>query len=352
MDKLKELFQSWERAASGPCPRLEVHRAETAKRIGIIGLVSLCILCAGSVAGQTQIQLINATPLLDTDLNPMSPLDPGENNFNKRYMFDTASVPVFCVQGDTAKLIAPQAEGGGVLVDNFATVNGVNVCDLGMIPGQQGPGFVNCFSMPGDLSMLFSAIHTTGFVGVGMIDLPVGPGGIIPLGASTVVLDLWDVGIVYGNTSLILETTCATPLRMTGGGSVFDEGTRFTHGFTLSCLPGEGPNRLEIVWGNDIGRGRARGANRFHLEELLSADCTDDPDIDEQPPVASFDTFAGTGIGRLNGVPGAEIVFELTDAGEPGQRDTATFTITPPPGGGDIDVSGPLNRGNHQAHGN
>ena len=355
MDKLKELFQSWERAASGPRARLSVHRAETAKGIGIIGLAIVCILCSGSVAGQTQIQLINATPLLNSFENPSSTFFPSNMtvDFNNRWLFDSGSVPVFCKEGDTAKLIAPAAENGSVIVDNFLTVNGVNVCDLGSAgPGLESPfGNFNCF-LSGDLGGVGNPIHTANFVGIGMIDLPVGNGldDIIPLGTSTILIDLWDFGLVYGNTSLILETTCATPPRMTGGGSVFDQGgTRFTHGFTLRCLAGEGPNRLQINWGG-IG-GTPKGANRFHLEELLSAVCTDDPNIDEQPPVAGFDTFFGTGTGRLNGVSGAEIVFELTDAGEPGEGDTVTFSITPS-GGASIVVSGPLNKGNHQAHGN
>ena len=129
---------------------------------------------------------------------------------------------------------------------------------------------------------------------------------------------------------------------MTGGGSVFTEGQRYTHGFELHCDTSP-PNNLEINW----------GGNRFHLLDLASAACSDDPAISEAPPVAGFDTFVGRGTGRLNGEEGASIRFEFTDAGEPGKGvDLAEFTITPPGGGTPIVVSGRLEKGNHQAHGN
>ena len=132
------------------------------------------------------------------------------------------------------------------------------------------------------------------------------------------------------------------PGRMTGGGSVFTTlGNRVTHGFELHCDAEVGPNNLEINW--------LKGQN-FHLESLTSATCTDDPNIAPPPPQAGFDTYVGTGVGRCNGVSGATITFTLTDAGEPGKEDTATFEITGCPGGLTLSVSGNLKKGNHQAH--
>jgi len=134
---------------------------------------------------------------------------------------------------------------------------------------------------------------------------------------------------------------------MTGGGSVFGKGSqRVTHGFELHCDPAVGPNNLEVNW----------SGNHFHMEELLTASCPNDPTINPPPPPATdggFDTFIGTGTGRCNGVEGATISFTFTDAGEPGTKDTATFVITgcPSPVDG-ITVSGPLKKGNHQAHAN
>ncbi len=133
--------------------------------------------------------------------------------------------------------------------------------------------------------------------------------------------------------------------RMTGGGSVFAGLNRVTHGFELHCDELDLPNNLQVNWG--------RG-NQFHLEQLLTATCTDSELIDQTPPGHSpFDTFIGTGIGRCNGVSGAEISFTFVDGGEPGFRfDTVEIEITGCPDGLSLSVSGNLKKGNHQAHRN
>lgn len=128
---------------------------------------------------------------------------------------------------------------------------------------------------------------------------------------------------------------------MTGGGSVFTAGgVRVTHGFQLHCDAAELPNNLEVNWGK---------GNRFHLESLTSAACTDDPTIDPGSPAAPFDTYVGEGTGRYNGVSGATVKFTFTDAGEPGSNDMATIVISDS-SGVVLTVTGKLDRGNHQAH--
>jgi hypothetical protein len=154
-----------------------------------------------------------------------------------------------------------------------------------------------------------------------------------------------DCSNVFDETN---DSSCApSPGRMTGGGSVFTSTNRssktegrVTHGFELHCDPEIGPNNLEVNW----------GGNHFHMEELLTAVCTDDPAIEPPPPPVGFDTYDGTGTGRCNGEPGASITFQFTDAGEPGTGDTATINITGCPGGLSLSVSGHLKKGNHQAH--
>ena len=130
--------------------------------------------------------------------------------------------------------------------------------------------------------------------------------------------------------------------RMTGGGSIFTaNGTRVTHGFTLRCDITRGPNNLQIDW----------QGNRFHLDTLTSAVCTDDPAIAPNPPSAGFDTYRGRGTGRYNGVPGATATWTFTDQGEPGKSDRAAITITDANGNVVLNVAlTVLDKGNHQAH--
>jgi hypothetical protein len=129
--------------------------------------------------------------------------------------------------------------------------------------------------------------------------------------------------------------------RMTGGGSVFtDTGVRVTHGFELHCDPELGPNNLEINF----------EGNRFHLEQLTSVVCYDDPDIDQHPRNAPFDTMIGEGIGRFNNQDGYSVRFKFTDAGEPGYKDFARIEITDTAGNEVLFVAGQLTRGNQQAH--
>ena len=152
-------------------------------------------------------------------------------------------------------------------------------------------------------------------------------------------------GLVDGDSGVLLVFTNTLippqPGRMTGGGSFFNSG-RFTHGFELHCDPNNLPNNLEVNWQGS--------SNQFHLTSLTSVACTDDPALNPLPRPAPFDTYMGTGVGTLNGVPGATIVFTFTDDGEPGTSDFADISITPPGGGTPITASGLLRFGNHQAH--
>ncbi|MBI4344161.1 MAG: VWA domain-containing protein [Euryarchaeota archaeon] len=129
--------------------------------------------------------------------------------------------------------------------------------------------------------------------------------------------------------------------RMTGGGSVFNGSMRVTHGFELNCTVSSPSNNLQVNWGK---------GNRFHLESLTTATCSNDPAIVPNPPNATFDTYVGNGTGRYNGMPGATAHWVFTDAGEPGTSDSATIHVWDPLGGLVLSVSGNLSGGNHQAH--
>jgi hypothetical protein len=133
--------------------------------------------------------------------------------------------------------------------------------------------------------------------------------------------------------------------RMTGGGhapTVTPTGDEVHHGFELRCSVSDHPQRLEVNWGK---------GEKFHLEVLTSASCLDNPAIEPDPPGANFDTYIGSGTGRLNKGEGtAEWCF--VDAGEPG-KDADRITITIRDANGDVVlfVNSAINTGNHQAHG-
>lgn len=153
----------------------------------------------------------------------------------------------------------------------------------------------------------------------------------------------WDDGsdVCTARVRCIPPETQSGP-RMTGGGSVFGSGKdRVTHGFEIRCNPDDPRQNIEVNWPH---------ANNFHLLDMTTATCIDDPALDEAPPVAGFDTYIGTGTGKLNGVDGATIQFTFTDDGEPGKNDTAHIVIRDPNGTVVLDVDGTLNFGNHQAH--
>jgi len=176
-------------------------------------------------------------------------------------------------------------------------------------------------------------------------DMSCGPAFTKPDGS---VVDTLLSQDAYDNFFVVIEMEpgkCVPPFesnaRMTGGGSVIDASVgRVTHGFELHCDATKLPNSLQVNW----------GGNRFHLESLTSAACSDDPTIGEQPPVAGIDTYKGTGTGRLNGVTGATAEWTFTDAGEPGRADRAAFTIKDANNITVLSVTGVLNQGNHQAH--
>lgn len=150
----------------------------------------------------------------------------------------------------------------------------------------------------------------------------------------------------YNNTFAVIEVAdgeCTSPAeikgRMTGGGAIED--SLVTHGFELHCDAGQGPNNLQV---------NGTKGNRFHMESLTSASCSNDPNIVPNPPAAGFDTYKGEGTGRYNGVSGYKVKFTFTDAGEPGKNDTADIQITDPLNNLVLSVSGKLRNGNHQAH--
>ncbi len=101
------------------------------------------------------------------------------------------------------------------------------------------------------------------------------------------------------------------------------------------------PDNLQIHWGK---------GHRFHLDTLTGASCSEDPSFSEGQPAAGFNTYQGTGTGNFDGVAGATAQWTLTDHGEPGSSDTASFKVTDAAGNVVLNVTGTLRGGNIQAH--
>ena len=138
---------------------------------------------------------------------------------------------------------------------------------------------------------------------------------------------------------------------MTGGNCTVG-GVHVQHGFELHCNANQTPNNLEVNWTID----GQTGSYRFHLEALETAFCTDNPNLDEEQPVAGFDTYDGTGEGRYtdnqNDQCDAFAKWTFTDDGEPGSGvDHLKITITCDETDLKVlDISCKLKGGNHQAH--
>ena len=136
--------------------------------------------------------------------------------------------------------------------------------------------------------------------------------------------------------------------RMTGGGTgtatIPAGGVDVHHGFELRCDVNNPPNRLEVNWGP---------GEMFHLETLTSVMCLDDPNTAAPPPGANWDTYYGTGTGRLKGgeIGTAEWCFQ--DGGEPGGGGVDTFTLKITDSSGNVVLFFVYsdNQGNEQAHG-
>jgi hypothetical protein len=130
--------------------------------------------------------------------------------------------------------------------------------------------------------------------------------------------------------------------RMTGGGTCVQGDLKVTHGFELHCNIDDLPNNLQISFGGNI----------FHLEGLETAACFDDQAVgpSSPPEEVPFNTYRGSGTGRVNEVSDCTVEFIFTDAGEPGNNDTVDIVITCP-SGVILDIQEcPLTGGNHQAH--
>jgi hypothetical protein len=125
------------------------------------------------------------------------------------------------------------------------------------------------------------------------------------------------------------------------------------HGFILHCDPNELPNNLEINW-KDPSTG---AEHRFHLSQLDSAHCEMNEALGSpNPPQADFNTWVGSGTGKLDGQDGASIYAIFTDQSQPagtqagGPGDWSTIVIRTSDGPLVLNITDSLFGGAQQAH--
>jgi hypothetical protein len=157
-------------------------------RIKIISTVIILVICCGSALGQNTLKLFDATAITPSSTaftwNPRTPM-----------IFAQMDVYLSCPVGGGAQSYLTGPNNGSLIVDNFLTVNGNNVC----------PDEWNCFA--GILAPPYTAVGLpmdSAYVGVAPLDVS---SQITGSGAYTFVLS--DYGFDYGNSEIYLHTTCS-----------------------------------------------------------------------------------------------------------------------------------------------
>lgn len=112
-------------------------------------------------------------------------------------------------------------------------------------------------------------------------------------------------------------------------------------------------------WGRDRRERRRRdndpderrgGWGRFHLTNITSATCTNDPAVTTNGRGVTFDTHTGTGRGRLADGSTATVEWTVVDGGEPGRRDRFTVKVRNDRGQTLLHLSDTLSSGRIKAH--
>ena len=113
--------------------------------------------------------------------------------------YASTSVMLDFIAGDTAVISSTPDGTGPIVIDNFLTINGENVCDN--VEGQFFP--LNCFG---------PVINPTVPTGILIQNVltpipPIDVSSFIPVGITTVLFELRDYGFIAGNSDLFLVTT-------------------------------------------------------------------------------------------------------------------------------------------------
>ena len=143
-------------------------------------------------AQQASVTLFDARPTFRTG---------PQTSPSEAFPFASTTLILSFAPGDTAVISSTPDGTGPLVIDNFMTINGVNVCE-----GLGGPFLDSCFGPflqdPLDPGVIGMPIET-----VRMPVPPIDVRGFVPEGTQTVLFELRDFGIMAGNTDLFLVTT-------------------------------------------------------------------------------------------------------------------------------------------------
>jgi hypothetical protein len=142
----------------------------------------------------TSIKLFDATSTFDT-----GPVTSPEN----AVPFATRSLILTMAPGDKAVISSTPDGTGGIVIDNFLTINGENACRG--VPGQLFPE--SCFARQ-EQPVTGEPIETV-LRPIPPIDVT----ALIPVGTTPVLFELRDFGFIAGNTDLFLVTTGSVDLQ-------------------------------------------------------------------------------------------------------------------------------------------
>lgn len=153
-------------------------------------LVMFCLVVfSANLSAQTSIKLFDATPIDTRDSSlPMG--------FDYSVNFGTKEVYLSCPVGAQSTISGPNA--GNFIVDNYITINNVNICP----GGADASCFGGTFTDPGPFvgEMMEVAYHSIA---------PVDVSSYIT-GSGNYVFNVRDISWTFGSTEVYLNTTCST----------------------------------------------------------------------------------------------------------------------------------------------
>jgi hypothetical protein len=152
--------------------------------------IVFCLMAFSSAAfAQNTVKLFNAVGITSSDASLLL-------SYNSTVSFGTAQVYLSCPVGEKPQATLTGPYGGQLVVDNFLTVNGTNVCS-----GQDSSCFSSIFTDP--VNYLGQASNSS-YMGVNPIDI-----SNQVTGSGLYTFGLMDFGYTLASSDIYLNTSCS-----------------------------------------------------------------------------------------------------------------------------------------------